>query len=149
VWKGVSGSCGTWNITMRTKRRLCMASYIPDVAVLVSQLIERLRSPRGSQSDGAGSAEEPCNVGLAAGVGFTIASDRRRLVTCLKYCNFVVVEKVLVVTGISSNTSRFLRSQSSYHHGHSLGGRKVSEGTFWSVPTDNQVNEGWCIWDSD
>jgi hypothetical protein len=52
------------------KRWLCIALQVPDVGGLVSQLIEQLRTPRRSQSDGARAVEGPCNVGLAAGVGW-------------------------------------------------------------------------------
>jgi hypothetical protein len=40
--EGVSGGCGTWNIMIHPKGWLCIACDVPDVGVLISQLIERL-----------------------------------------------------------------------------------------------------------
>ena len=52
---------------MHPKRWLCTAFHLPDVGGVISQLNERLRTPR-SQSDEARAVEEPCNVRLAAQV---------------------------------------------------------------------------------
>jgi hypothetical protein len=51
---------------MHPKRWLCTAFHVLDVGGVISQLNERLRTPRRSQSGDARAEEEPCNVGLAA-----------------------------------------------------------------------------------
>jgi hypothetical protein len=59
---------------MHPKRWLCTAFHVLDVGGVISQLNERLRTPRRSQSGDARAEEEPCNVGWIGGTdhGFTI-----------------------------------------------------------------------------